>query len=429
MDVKIRKLPKSKIEIKVKLSGEELSPYLTIGAEEISKDINIPGFRPGKTPQKIIEEKVGRERTLEKGAEVALNNIFSKIIKKKKLEILGRPSAKIQKISQEELEASIETVIFPKVELPSWKKIAKAEPRNKVEVKEEEGKKALKHLQKSRAKFIKKIGPAAKGDLIQIDYEIRSGGVKIENGDMKNQKLILGEGKLLPGFEEKLIGSNENEEREFFLNGPPNFWKKELRGKVLNFKVKMKGVLKVKLPKINDEWAHSIGNFNNLAHLRKSLLEGIRIEKEEAEKKRWENVVLEKISQETKIDLPDIMIEKERDQMIENFKVRTENMGLSFQDYLSHLKKSLKDLREDFLPEAERRTRILLSLYQLAREEKIDVSKQELKEEKNEILKRYPNIVGELRDKEKEEKFTAYMKENILQRKVIEFLFLEAGQK
>jgi len=430
MDVRIKELPKSKIEVKVKLSGEELSPYLTIGATEISKSIDIPGFRSGKAPQTIIEGRVGKKRILDEGAKIALNKSFSKIIEERKLEILGRPIAKIQKLSQEGLEALIEIAILPKVKLPSWREIAKNEPQNKIEVNKEEVEGSLKYLQKSRAKFIRKIRSAQKGDLIQMDYEIRSDGVKIENGDIKNQKFILGEGKFLPGFEENLIGSKENEEKEFSLSAPADFWKKKLRGRILDFKVKIKGIFKVELPELNNEWVRSLGKFDNLSQLRDNLLEGIKREKEEEEKRRWGNAVLDRISQETKIDLPDILVERERDRMIENLKIRVEDTGISFGDYLSHLRKSLEDLKKDFLPEAEKRVKILLSLYQIAREEKVDISGEEIEKGMNEFFKKYPTISRELRNnKEKEGNLRAYLEERMLQSKVMKLLSLETGQE
>jgi len=426
MGVEIKKLPKSRTEIKIKLSGEEFSPYLNIGAREISKTLNVPGFRLGKAPFKIVEEKVGWGRILDEAAKIALDQTFYQIIKEKKLEVLEKPEAKVQKLSKEGLEATVEVSFLPVVQLPLWWKIVKAEPKNKIEVKENEVEESLKYLQKSRAKFIRKSKAAQKGDLIQIDYEIRRGGVKIENGDIKNQKFILGEGKFLPGFEENLVGAKDNEEKEFSLNVPADFWKRDLRQTILDFKVGIKGVFKVELPQTNDEWVRTLGKFDNLSHLKNSLREGIKIEKEEAERKRWENKVLEKISQEAKIDLPDVLVEKERNQMIKNFKTRVEEMGISFEDYLSQLKKPLKDLEKDFLPEAEKRVRILLSLYQIAKEEKINVNEEEVKEEISEILKKYPTITRDLEDKEKEVNLKAYLRENILQRKVIRLLVLKA---
>ncbi|MFH0987622.1 MAG: trigger factor [Patescibacteria group bacterium] len=429
MEVKVTELPKSRVEIKVRLSGEEFSPYFTIGSREVSKTLNIPGFRSGKAPEKIVEEKVGTARILEEAANIAINTVFPKIVGDRKLEILGNPKAEIQKLSREELEALIKVPVFPRVQLPSWKEIARSEPRKKIELGEGEESESLKYLQKSRAKIFRKSAPAERGDFICIDYEIRKNGVKIEQGDIKEQKFILGEGRLLPGFEEKLIGCKEKEERFFSLQSPADFWKKELKGAKLEFKVKMRDVFRMELPLVNDEFAKSLGKFENLSQFKKSLREGIKSEKEGAEKKRWELAVLDKIAKGAKMDVPDVLIENERDQMMDNLRIRVEETGISLQDYLTHLKKSEEQLRKDFLPEAEKRVRIFVSLYQITREEKIEVNEKEINQKIKELLLKNPHLGKELQDKAKEVNLKNYLKENILQGKVIELLFVEAGEK
>lgn len=419
MDTKIEKLPKSKLKIQIGLSSEEFSPYLVMAEKEISKTLNVSGFRPGKIPAEMVEKHAGTERILEQASEIAINKVFAKVVEEKKLNILGKPKAKIEKISKEILETSIEVEVFPQIRLADWKKITETEPQKKVKIEEKEIAKLLENLQKSRAKYIKSLEPVKLGNQIEIDYEIRNGAVKVENGDIKNQKFILGEGKLIPKFEENLIGMKEGEEKKFSLAAPSNFWKKELQGKLLNFKVKMKEVFRVELPEVNDKWACSLEGIKNLEDLKRNLQKGIRIEKETAEKKRWQGIIFEKISQKSEIELPDILVIKERDQMIEVLKKKTEEMGLSFEAYLSQLKKSLEELKKDFLIEAEKRVRIFLCMYEVAKMEKINVNDEEVEKEIDIIVKKYPNLDSRFGDQEKEN-LKNYVRENILQRKVME---------
>jgi len=219
----------------------------------------------------------------------------------------------------------------------------------------------------------------------------------------------------------------ENEEKEFSLIAPPDFWQKEFRGKPLDFKVKMKGVFQVEMPEINDEFAQSLGKFKNKEELEKSISEGIFAEKEDKEKARWQTAVLEKIASEAKIDLPDILIEEERDAMIEDLKRRIEGMGLSFENYLLQIKKSLEDFKKDFLPEAEKRVKILLCIYEIAKNENIKVEEREIEEEINKILKQHPEMVDEI--KAEEENLKNYLREQILQRKVLNLLLNESRKK
>lgn len=435
MKVEIEDLPKSKAKIKLELTGEEFSPYLLKATENLAKTLNLPGFRPGKVPAEIAKEKLNESDILEEAANIALNETFPKIVKEKELKVLGRPQATIEKISRQELVVSIETSLFPKVELPDWKKIAKEEAQKEVKVEEKEVKDTLSYLQKSRAKYTRIFEPASEGKQVEVDYEIRSGGgVKIENGDIKGQKIILGEKSaggeksiFVPGFEEKLLGMRENEEKEFSLMAPSSFWQKELQGKPLDFKVKMKGVFRVDMPEINDEFAQSLGKFKNKEDLQKSISEGILEEKKQGEKTRWQSAVLSKIAKEAKMDLPDVLIEEERDAMIDDLKKRIEQMGLSFEHYLLHLKKSIDDLKKDLLPEAEKRVRMLLCIYEIAKRENIKVEEKEVEEEINKILKQHPEMVEEI--KSQGEVLKSYLREQILQKKVVDLLLSQQGRK
>jgi len=428
MRVEIQKLPKSKIKLYLRIEGEEFSPYLVLAAKDLSKNIQIGGFRPGEVPPKILMEHIGKAQVLEKAAEIALNKLFPKIIEEKKLEVLGKGKATIDELSEEVFATSIEIAIMPEVKLPLWRKIAREEKRREVEVSDKEVEESLKFLQKSRAKYKRSFEAVKEGDQVEIDYEIRFNGVKIENGDIKGQKIIVGEGKLIPGFEENLIGMRENEEKVFSLTAPSTFWKKEFQGKVLEFKVKVKAIFKVELPEINDEFARSLGKFKDLSDLKRSIKEGIKIEKEKEEEVRWQNAVLEKLAQKAEIELPDILVEQERDRMLEDLKQGIEEMGLSFEIYLSHLGKKLDELKEDLKKEAEKRVKVYLCLYEIARQENIKVEDFEVKEEINRLLRINPMLVEELKDKEKEKRIIEYLREKILQQKVID-LFRKENQK
>lgn len=421
MDIKITNLPKSKIKIQIHLIGGEFSPYLVQASKELSKNLNIPGFRPGKAPQKFLEEHIGSQKLLEEGAGIALNKIFRKTVEEKKIKIIGGAEGRITKVSFAEFEGEVEVVVLPEVKLPDYKKIALSEPKEEIKVDKKEVEDSLLYLRKSRAKFIRTSNPAMKGDQIEVDYEIRSGGVKIENGEIKDQKIILGEGKFIPGFEEKLIGPKEDEEKSFSLLVPSDFWKIELREKLLDFRVKVKGVFKVEMPELNDDFAKSSGKFENKENLEKSVYEGMKMEKEEKEKIRWRNSVIGKIAAESKIDPPDVLIEEERNKILEDFKKNIEKMGISFDDYLSHLKKNFDDIKKDFLSDAEKRIRIILCIYKIANKENINVSEREVGEDINKILRQNPKIAEKFTGKEGEN-IKNYLRENILQRKVIEFL-------
>ena len=424
MSFHLTKLPKSKVRIRIELSSEEFSPYLNMAAKEISKKMDIPGFRRGYAPLEIIEQRVSEE-LLDKAAEIAFNKTFLKIVEKNNLKPLGRPLARIEKLSKQGLTGTIEVAVFPEVKLPDYKQIAKKINKRKITVEEKEINDVILSLQKSRAKYIRSSKPVENGDQVEIDCEVRSQGVKLENGEIKGQRFIVDDswierGKrslFIPGFEENIKGMRENEEKTFSLAAPKDFWRKELQGKLLEFRVKVKRVFKVELPELNDEFAQSFGNFKNLEELKKAILKEIKEQKEKEEKERWGNEVLKKISEEAEIEVPDILIEKQRDQMIEEIKKQLEGLNLSFETYLSHLKMTMEEFKNKLLAQSEEKVRILLCLGEIGKKENIKVTENEIKEQMDNILKRYPNLTPD-----QQENLKNYLKEIIFQKKVVERL-------
>ena len=421
METDIKNIPKSRVVVKFKLTGDDFFPYIAKSIKKLSEKVSISGFRQGKAPANIVQSKIGERNILDEAANVALNDSFQKIVKEKNIKIIGNPQAKIEKISRSELEASIEVSILPEIKLPDYKKISKEEEDKEIKVDKEEVEKTIERIQKSRAKFSKKSGCAKKGDQVEINCEIRNGGVKIEGGDIRSQKFILGEWNFVPGFEEKLISMERGKNKKFSLKTPSDFWRKELQEKILEFDVEITDIFKVELPEINDDFAISLGKFKTLKELKENILKGIKEEKEKEEKERWKISVAEKVAKSIDAEFPDILIEKERDRMLDELREKVKNMGLSFEDYLSRLKKPIDELKKDLIKEAEKKVKTYFSIYKIAETEKINVSDEEIEKEMSEIIKNYPNLSSEVETKK--DNFKNYVKENILQRKVFEFLF------
>ena len=252
--------------------------------------------------------------------------------------------------------------------------------KNELKVEEKEIDKALDYLQKSRAKIITVNRPAKKGDRVEIDFEIRNTEIKIENGTSKNHPLILGEGKFLPGFEEKLERMKSGEEKEFSLKAPQNWPDKRIADKILDFKVKMNLVQERILAEINDEFAKSLGNFDSLNGLKNSIKDGLMQEKELKEKERIRLELIEKIADDSKIDLPEDLINQELENMLNEFKASISVFGLDFERYLKELNKTTDDLRKEWKKQAEKRIKIGICLKAIADKEKIEASDEEVEQ-------------------------------------------------
>jgi len=415
MRVEIVNLPKSEIELKIEVPVEKWQEFWEKTARDLSKDLKIDGFRPGTAPLSLIEEKIGKERILMESAERCIEEYYLKAISENKIEVLGQPVISILKLAKDNpLEFKARVAIMPKIKLADYKKIALETKRKKVLVEEGEIEETLSWLQRSRAKFSQKIGACQKGDWVEISL-----GVFSENlsDSSITDAFILGEGKLIPGLEEKIEGMEAGQEKEFSLSFPKDHYQKELAGKTAQFKIKLESVQKIELPEINDSFAQNLGNFSDLPALKKSLKEGIFMEKEMAESQRVQQEILEKIRENSKMEIPEVLLNSMKNQMFNELKEEVKKRGVSFEDYLKKINKSEDDLLKEISLEAEKRIERSLLLREISQKENIAVSGEEIKEKANEILRNYstpPEIDPA--------KFMEYTGEILRNKKTLEFL-------
>ena len=394
MEIKINSLQKSKKEIIVSLNQKDLLPFKEEALKELNKDLQINGYRLGKAPLSIAENHLSSLKVYERMTSLAIDQIYPKIIKDKKIQAIGYPSINITKIvPNQEVEFKAEVAIIPQVELPNYQEIAQKIPKNKKEsltIEEKEIEQALLWLQDSRANLEQVSRSAEKEDIVTIDYQIKEDKKLIENGEDKNYSFILGKGSFIPGFEDNIIGMKTGEEKKFELIVPKDWPQKNLQNKKLNINVSLKEIKTKKLPILNDEFAQSIGKFKTLEDLKKNIKEGLLLEKKQKETERWRLEALEKIIAETKIDLPEILVQNEIEKMVEELKAQLEKMQLPFDKYLEQIKKSEEDLKKEFKELAEKRVSSALVLREIASIEKIEASEKEIEEKVNGILSQIP---------------------------------------
>ena len=394
MEIKINSLQKSKKEIIASLNQKDLLPFKEEALKELNKDLQINGYRLGKAPLSIAENHLPSLKVYEKMASLAIEQIYPKIIKEKKIQAIGYPSINITKIiPDQEVEFKAEVSVIPHIEMPDYQEIIKKIPKTKKEtlvIEEKEIEQALIWLQNSRASLEKVNRPAQKEDIVTIDYQIKEGENLIENGEDKDYSFILGKGNFIPGFEDNLIGMKSGEEKKFELVVPKDWAQKNLQNKKLTINVSLKEIKTKQLPSLDDKFAQSVGEFKSLEDLKKNIREGLLLEKKQKETEKWRLEALEKITAETKADLPEILVQNEIEKMIEELKAQLDKMQLPFEKYLEQIKKDEKELRKELQELAEKRVISALVLREIASIEKIEVSEKEIEEKVNEILKQIP---------------------------------------
>ena len=423
----IKKLPKSKIEFEINIPWDEWKKYLDTAAEEASKEIKIPGFRPGKAPKKLVEQKVGLGTLLNSAAKKAVQKSYADFILKEKIEVIGSPEIELKEaIEGKELEYMARAVIMPEVEVDDkYKKeiakINKSYQGKKAETSNDEVSLELEKLAASRAKLITVLREARKSDRVEVDFSVLTGGVPIENGASKNHPLIIGKEIFIPGFEDNLIGMKEGTEKEFELIFPKDYHRQNIAGKKAVFKVKMKLVQERQIPEINDEFARSLGNFENLEALKKNLRESLEHEQTHKIQEQKKNEYIEKIIENTQADIPEILIREELHKMLHEFEHQVQSMGIKLDQYLEQLKKKKEDLEREWAPSAEKRVKSALALAKIVKLEEISAEAKEIEAEMNKAL-RYSENTKDLKKNIDMERLYNYTKEILENKRVFEIL-------
>ncbi len=386
MKTEIKKLPKSELEINFELDENEFAVFIDKALEHLKGHVKMDGFRKGHVPKEMVEKQVGQENLLMEAGDLAVKDAYTKFVIAEKLEPIGEPEVQIKKIAKgNPLLFTVKVSVLPDIKLPDYKKIVSEIKGLEVSVEPKEIDEALEYLQKSRAKFSQIDKSAGLKDFVEIEYVNEN----IHSGKVVKDRFILGEGGFMKDFEDNVLGMKAGEEKEFRAKFPDNA-PNNLAGKESSFKVKMLSVQKMELAEINDEFAKSLGMFDSLVKLKENLLEGITLEKREAELQRKRGEILSKISEKIKFELPEKMVEYEQKKLFEDLKMQVQSQfKLEFEDYLKSVKKTEEEIKTTFKVDAEKRIKNFLVLRQIGRAENVEVSEAELEGEVARELKKY----------------------------------------
>lgn len=373
-------LEKNQVEFTIEVSVEEMEPFIKKAATRLSKNAKIAGFRPGKAPYDVVIKELGEMNVFQEALDPIVTQTFYDAVKKEKLETVGRPDIKIEKIAPGNALVYIAKVsLLPKVTLGDWKTLSVK--KKSVKATAEETKKTLDQLIQMQVKETAVDRAAKKGDKVEIDFEVYMNKAIIEGGKNSKYPLVIGDGRMVPGFEDKLIGAKAGDELKFELKFPDKYFQENLAGKPAEFKVKVLTVFDRELPKVDDAFAKNLG-FDTAEKLKKQLTENIEKDKENKEKQRAEGEAIEAIVGQAKIeDIPDSLKDNEVHKMIHELEHSISQQGMKMEDYLQSIKKTHDDLHKDFGPQAEQRVKAALIMREIALAEKIKVDDKKVDEE------------------------------------------------
>lgn len=380
MKITKKDLAKNQIELTIEVPWEEMSEHLKRAAANMSHKTKLPGFRPGKAPYELVKNKFGEMSIYQEAVNDIISDTFYKAITREKITSIGQPDIKLEKIAPGNPMVYVATVsVLPKVDLGDWQSLKVTE--NKIKVTDEDINKTLEQLQNMQVKETPVNRASQKGDKVEIDFEVLVDKVVIEGGKNSKYPLVLGDGRMIPGFEDQIIGMTKEQHKEFELDFPKKYFQKNLAGKTATFKVKLLNVYERKWPKLDDQLAKSIG-MESLDKLKEQLSQNIEQDKKTKEAQRVESEAIQAIVKQAKIgDIPETLIANEVHKMSHELEHGIAQQGMDIAGYLKSINKTMDDLKKDFRPQAEERVRAALIMRQIAEEEKIKVDDKQIDEE------------------------------------------------
>lgn len=392
-----------------------------------AKYFNIPGFRKGKAPMNIVEKYYGKEIFYEDAFNEVAGEALDEAVKENKLEVVSRPDIEVTQI--EKGKDLIFTAIMqtkPEAELGKYKGIE----IEKIEynVSDEDIEHELGHMQEHNSRIISiDDRPVEKGDIATIDFEGFVDGKAFEGGKAEGHDLEIGSNTFIPGFEDQVIGMKIDEEKDINVKFPEEYFSKELAGKDATFKVKVHEIKKKELPKLDDEFAKDVSEFDTLKELKEDIKNKQQKQNEEKAKYETQEAVIKAVCENVKVDIPSGMIEMEIDNMVKDIEQRLSYQGLKLEQYLQMMGKTNEDMRKEYEPQAIDGIKSRLALEAVIKAEKIEANDKEVDEKMKEMAKTY----GKENDEEflKNENVRNYIKQGIESEKAIDFLVENAKIK
>ncbi len=427
MDCKVEKTQNAnEVKLEITIEAEKFENAIKKVYFKSAKYFNIPGFRKGKAPQNIVERYYGKEIFYEDAFNELVPDQYEKVLEENKIEAVSRP--KIDIIKMEKGQDLVFTAIVatkPEVELGKYKGIE----IEKIEytVNDEDVENELKSMQEKNARLVTVEDRAVEeGDTATIDFEGFVDGVAFDGGKAENHDLEIGSGSFIPGFEDQIVGMKIDEEKDIIVTFPEEYFSKDLAGKEATFKVKLHEIKKKEVPELDDEFAKDVSEFDTLAELKNSIKEKLEKQMQDKAKYEKEKAVIKGVCDNTKLDIPEAMVETEIDNMVKDMEKRMSYQGLKLDQYLKMINKTESEFRKEYEPQAIEAIKSRLVLEAIVKKEDLKASDEEITEKIKEMATNYGRKEDELLQNESVKK---YIEQGIVNEKAIDLLIENSKEK
>ena len=398
MSVKVEKTEnKNELKLEFTVEAKVFDAGIKKVFEKNAKYFNIPGFRKGKAPMNIVEKFYGDEIFYEDAFNEVVPEVYESAIKEEKLDVVSKPDIQVTQIGKgKDLIFTAVVQTKPEVKLGKYKGIELE--KSEHEVTEDSIKHELDQMAERNARMVSVTDRAAeKGDTAVIDFVGTVDGVAFEGGKAENHELELGSGSFIPGFEDQVIGMKVDENKDVKVKFPEEYFSKELAGKDAVFNVTVHEIKKKELPKLDDEFAKDVSEFDSLEELKADIKAKQEKDNEARTKSELEEAAVKAVTDLAEVDIPSGMVEIELDNMVEDMNRRLSYQGVSFEQYLNMIGKKMADFRKESEESAKSSVKMRLVLEAIFNDAKLAVEDAEIDSKVKELAEAYGRKEDELK--------------------------------
>ena len=398
MSLQVEKLEKNMAKLTIEVSAEELDKAMEKAYQKQKSRISLPGFRKGKAPRKMIESMYGKGVFMEDAVNSLVPQEYSKAIADCDLEIVSQPEINVTQMEPgKALIFTADVATKPEVTLGDYKGVEV--PKTEIAVTDEEVDAEVKKEQdKNSRTVVVEDRAAANGDITTIDFEGFVDGVAFDGGKGSDYALTLGSGTFIPGFEDQLVGANTGDHVEVKVTFPEEYQAKELAGKEAVFQCDVKKIETKEVPELDDEFAKDVSEVDTLAEYKEDVKKNLTEKKEKEARTAKENAAVDKAIENAQMDIPDLMIQTQCRQMMDDFARRMQQQGLSMDQYFQFTGQSMDKMMEDMKPQALKRIQTRLVLEKIAETENTQPSEEEITEEIQKMADAYKMEADKIRE-------------------------------
>ena len=382
----VEKKEKSTVELTIQVEADAFEAAVQQAYLKNRASLNVPGFRKGKAPRKVIEGMYGSGVFYEDAIEAVYPGAYAEAVKEQGLDDVGYPKVELVEVGKDGFTFKALVSVRPEVKLGDYKGLTA--PKNEPAVTDEDVDAELKPYIDRATRLVSVEREAQNGDTVVIDFEGFDNGVAFEGGKGENFDLKLGSGSFVPGFEEQLVGAKAGEEKDLNITFPEDYHA-DLAGKAVVFHVKVKEVKESQVPEVDDEFAKDVSEFETLEAFRADLKSKLELRRQTHAQNDFENQVMERLIANMECEIPDGMVDVELDRMMDDYAMQLQNQGISMEDYQKMLGVNGDMIRDSARPDALRRIQTRLALTAVADAENLEVSDEEVEAEINRLAKQY----------------------------------------